>query len=78
MIRRSLEEILKEVKRIQRIREKVVGGEEVKCPNCGQTLMFFGKDSGKHPGIYCPTDDFEILIEYGLLSKIAPDNNNDV
>ncbi|SCW83736.1 hypothetical protein SAMN04487970_106222 [Paenibacillus tianmuensis] len=69
LTRRSREEILREVKRIQRIREKVMAGEEVKCPNCGQTLMFFGKDSGKHPGIYCPTDDFEILIEYDHLSK---------
>ncbi|XOK62179.1 hypothetical protein ACJ7K1_03315 [Paenibacillus elgii] len=69
MARRSREEILKEIERVQEIREKVVAGEEVKCPNCGQTLMFFQKDSGRHPGVYCPNDDFEVLIEYDRLSK---------
>ena len=64
MEKRTRAEILKEVECNQLIREKVVKGEKVVCPKCGEVLFYSGKQSDKHPGVYCPNDDFEILIEY--------------
>ncbi|AWB43488.1 hypothetical protein DCC85_04130 [Paenibacillus sp. CAA11] len=64
MKKRSHEEILGEIVVIQTIREKLMKGETVKCPKCGEYLNFLGKNSGKHPGVFCPNGDFEILIHY--------------
>ncbi|GGF88147.1 hypothetical protein GCM10010912_36770 [Paenibacillus albidus] len=64
MKRRTSEEVLREVDFIQTMREKLMKAEKVKCPRCGEYLKFLGKNSGEHPGVFCPKGDFEILVEY--------------
>lgn len=64
MKKRSREEILSEIEVIQTIREKLMKGERVKCPRCDEYLKFLGKNSGKHPGVFCPNGDFEVLVDY--------------
>ncbi|GGJ31898.1 hypothetical protein [Paenibacillus hunanensis] len=64
MERRSHEEVLKDIEMMQTIRKRVMNGDNVSCPKCGERLIFLDKNSGKHPGIFCPNGDFEILIEY--------------
>lgn len=64
MTKRSKEEILEEIEEMHLLRKKVMSGEKIPCPKCGEYLIFYGKNSGKHPGIFCPNNDFEILIEY--------------
>lgn len=48
---------------------KLVSGEQVNCPQCGEPLVLRGQNSGTHPGVFCPSDDFEILIEFDLFLK---------
>jgi transposase len=52
-----------EYQEIRKIIEKVLKGEEAECPHCGMPLVYCGKDSGRHPGIYCPNKDFEVIVE---------------
>ncbi|WP_411348053.1 hypothetical protein [Paenibacillus sp. WLX2291] len=65
-MRRSHDEVLKEIELMQTTRQKVMSGEKVSCPKCGKNLIFFDKNSGRHPGVFCPNGDFEILIEYKI------------
>ncbi|GAB1529617.1 MULTISPECIES: hypothetical protein [Brevibacillus] len=55
-------DFLKEMREIQSICDKAANGENVFCPKCGELLQFFGVDSGKHPGVFCPNNDFQVLI----------------
>ncbi len=66
MKRRSHEEVLKEIEMMQTIRKRVINGENVSCPKCGERLIFLDRNSGEHSGIFCPNKDFEILIEYRM------------
>lgn len=64
MLEQTSEQFFKEIRELREIRNRVINGETVFCPNCGAQLIFCGLNSGKHPGIFCPNNDFKILMDY--------------
>ncbi|MDQ0110639.1 hypothetical protein [Paenibacillus harenae] len=42
---------------------RVSKGEKVPCPKCGEILIYQSFDSGKHPSIVCPNNDYSVLLE---------------
>lgn len=44
------------------INMKVLKGENVPCPNCGQILVYQNAESGKHPSIICPAGDYHVRL----------------
>lgn len=49
---------------INSIIARTINGEKVECPKCGYTLIFNDVNSGKHPGIFCPNNDFRIMMDF--------------
>ncbi|WP_334073553.1 MULTISPECIES: hypothetical protein [Paenibacillus] len=45
------------------IDNRVLKGEKVPCPTCGEILIYQGPDTGKHPSIICPNHDYSVLLE---------------
>lgn len=62
MSRRSREEILADVARREKMIVAAVRGEDVSCLVCGLQVKYYGRGSGRHPGVYCPTGCTEILM----------------
>jgi hypothetical protein len=56
--------ILEESARLEKLMADVRAGVEVLCETCKLPLAFFGPNSGRHPGIFCPTGCTEILAEF--------------
>lgn len=74
--RKSNEEFFKQVREMQDICDRAMKGEEVNCPNCGEKLTFYGIDSGRHPGVFCPNNDFKVLMDFkeqNVIEKLGLD-----
>lgn len=54
--------LLEEVAAKERMMADVIAGKPVACPVCALPLAYFDTDSGRHPGIYCPTGCTQILM----------------
>ncbi len=64
------DKIISEMRAIRDLGEKAMNGEDVYCPKCGALLTFYGPNSGKHPGLFCPNGDFKTLLDYKSNSAI--------
>ena len=40
-------------------------GKVVRCDTCSTPLTYFGRNSGRHPGVYCGNECFAILLNMG-------------
>ncbi|MFD1886779.1 hypothetical protein [Paenibacillus wenxiniae] len=47
----------------QDIDVRVIRGDKVPCPICGQILIYQQAEDGKHPAIICPNEDYSVLLE---------------
>lgn len=56
-------QLLEEVARVEQMVAAVRDGKEVLCKTCGLPLAFYGLNSGRHPGVYCPTGCTAVLVE---------------
>lgn len=52
---------------------KVLKGEKVPCPNCGEILIYQDVRSGKHPSITCINGDYNVLlnVKNNILEKLG-------
>ncbi|GIO86750.1 hypothetical protein J25TS5_36820 [Paenibacillus faecis] len=57
-------EFIKEIRVLQQIADRAMAGEEVYCPKCGELLIINKLGSGKHPSVFCPNNDFKVMIDY--------------
>lgn len=64
MLKDDDEQFFKEMKELREIINKVSRGETALCPKCGAKLVYYDRNSGKHPGIFCPNNDFKTLLDY--------------
>jgi hypothetical protein len=55
------------------IDNRVLKGEKVPCPNCGEILIYQKVDSGKHPSIICINGDYNVLlnVKNNILEKLG-------
>jgi hypothetical protein len=40
---------------------RVLHGEKVPCPNCGEILIYQNIEDGKHPSIICINGDYNVF-----------------
>ncbi|ODP27403.1 hypothetical protein PTI45_03209 [Paenibacillus nuruki] len=45
------------------IDKRVLKGEQVPCPYCGEILIYQSMETGKHPAIICSNGDYCVLLE---------------
>ncbi|SFE86897.1 hypothetical protein SAMN04487969_108134 [Paenibacillus algorifonticola] len=67
-----------EVREMQYICDRAMRGEEVNCPECGEKLLYYGLNSGKHPAVYCPNNDFKVLMDFkeeNIIEKLGLDKS---
>ena len=56
------DKIIQEMRELQSITDRARNGDSVPCPHCGETLVYYGPDSGEVPGVFCPNKDFKALF----------------
>lgn len=54
------------------IESRVIKGEKVLCPECGE-LLYFVRDWSKdiHPGVYCPNGHFKTMMTIEMLDMVG-------
>ena len=61
---KSDQDIVEYFMKMEKLMTDVKAGVEILCETCKLPLVFFGPESGRHPGIFCPTGCTEILADF--------------